>query len=153
MRSLFRIIRTRRRIFATGLLLVAGFVVAAMYFGRSRVAEEAYKRVQLGMTLTQVEAALGVTSDRCDPPFNGVFVVREREETGAFDWFAHASSKAGPGPSAVVAEANADERYWVDGDHMIAVFFQDGRVVSRFHFSTMPLYELWIRRKVKQMGF
>jgi hypothetical protein len=157
MRSLLRFIRTRRRTFAIGLALVVGFVSAALYFGSSRLTVEAYDRLRLGMTLAEVEAALGVTSGQNEPPPDRGFVVREQEETWTFDPSAHTVRQTGPGAGQALSkdtgEVVVEARAWADGDHMISVYLRDGRVVTKYHSTAMPLYEIWIRRQLGRLGF
>src|SRR5579884_2725117 len=116
---------TRRRLLAATALLVTAYAVLLAVFGRSRMTVAAYDRVRLGMTAAEVEAALGVTPGECIPTADRVFVVREREETWAFDPSEHHMRPSGPASCEVVSKSTgnvvAESRGWADGDHMITV--------------------------------
>lgn len=148
--------RNRRRLFAAGLALIVGGA-AFLYYTSSRLTVVAYNRLKFGMTLAEVEATLGVTRGQYLPIGDRVWTNKERETIWVFDLSAYATRSPGTGAGFVLdddtGEVVAEKRCWEDGDHQIWVFFRDGRMVSKFHLTTMPRWEVWLRRQLTRQGF
>jgi hypothetical protein len=138
--------------------VVAGTATVVALTYRSPLDMRGYHRIRLGMTVPEIEAALGVALDQyAAAPGSGHALdasegAAELERkglrtrlTGPEDW-----DYVDPGTGDVVVRVS--NHTWTDGNQKIAVRLRDGRVILKSHFKSAAWYERWATTALRSLG-